>query len=272
MYLMVFVTRVTELGRLFFKFVFRGHMKKWLLSGLFALACGASAAPATLVADEMGYDGYNGNDCCCPCEHFDGFYVGLDVGVISHQARRNDLDGFFTDNSGWTSLGTSGAVGAQIGYDWQCGCRVLGLVADWNYTRVSTTVLDNPGNTIGSHTKNKLDWYSTLRARAGVTVCCDTLVYLTAGVAWARFDTTFAGPTGQDRGNFHDKKARFGWAGGVGIEWALWCNWSLGAEFLALQFADKSRTFTGNDDGVTTFKFTNNDSIYTAKLSLNYRF
>ena len=236
-------------------------MKKFLF--VCVAAIGGLTSP--LAAD---YNNYNccppQCDPCCSSSDFNGFYVGGNLGIFSHTTHFNDLDGFFTDNSGWSSIDTSFTAGVQLGYDWQCNSKLAGLVVDWNWVDTNHRIADNPNGTVGSFHRHRNNWFTTIRARFGVTVC-DALVYVTGGAAVTRHDTRINDGTS----SFRDQRSRWGWAAGAGVEYMLGCNWSLGAEFLFLQFSHHNRSF---GVGATTFAFQRSDSAYVGRFLLNYRF
>jgi outer membrane immunogenic protein len=182
-----------------------------------------------------------------------------------YRADRSDLDGFLTDNSGWTATDTAFTAGAQIGYDWQFGAKVFGLVADWNWTNARATTVDDPNAPPTGFIRSEMDWFATLRTRSGVVVD-NTLVYITGGLAAASIETSYS-----DSGDtFTHDKVRWGWTGGAGAEFALWSNWSATAEVLYMQFRKDSVTFNSPPNGgVSTFD--NNDDAWVARVGLNYR-
>lgn len=192
-------------------------------------------------------------ECCNPCEvnGFDGFYVGGNIGILSHEASQNGLD--LLAHSTATDTGFAGGV--QVGYDWQCQNRVFGLVGDWNATSLG---LHQRGT--AASFRHDLEWYSTIRARAGLAVC-NTLVYVTGGAAVAKLKHEWS--TGTTSFGAHD--TRWGWTGGVGAEFDLGCSWSAGAEVLYMNFAHNSKTSNG-------VRFDHSDSAFTGKLMVNYRF
>jgi outer membrane immunogenic protein len=205
---------------------------------------------------------------CCVEGYFNGWYVGGNVGVLSHQAVRNDTDGFLTDNSGWTTLDTSVMGGAQVGYDCQCGNRVFGVVADWNASDASHLLRDNPGvapPNDDNAVQSDMDWFTTIRGRAGLSVH-DTLVYVSAGPAVAGFDTVWR----DDPDLFSYSDTRWGWAGSVGTEFACSRNISIGAELLYANFPDDDRSFPDGFGG--TYTFGSNDSVWSGRILINYRF
>ena len=84
-----------------------------------------------------------------------------------------------------------------------------------------------------------LDWYSTVRGRVGFS-WDRWLGYVSAGLAVAHVDSSFAANTGPFAGS--DSRTRYGWAGGAGLEYAFSKNWSAKIEYLYLDFG--SYTYT----------------------------
>ena len=225
---------------------------------LFACLAAAGTLTAPLAAN------YNYNCCppqcdpCCSSSDFNGLYIGGNLGVFSHVTHFNDLDGFFTDNSGWSTVDTSFTAGLQLGYDWQCNSKLAGLVVDWNWVDTNHKIRDNPNGTDGDNFhRHRSEWFTTIRARFGVTVC-DTLFYVTGGAAVAHHDRRLQRTVADDggtTGRFRDNRNRWGWTAGAGVEYMLGCNWSLGAEFLFLHFSHHNRTFTGANGSRYAFQF-----------------
>jgi outer membrane immunogenic protein len=159
---------------------------------------------------------------------------------------------YSTTNSGWEA-------GVQIGCNRQWGAVVLGLEADWQWTGAKTSsdaafaAFPNVGNmsfTDAAHTEHvdvAQKWFATARARAGFTPWERVLVYGTAGIAWADFDSdtavTFATAavpqTAVYNGAVHIGSVSSNQVGGVvggGVEWAIANNWSVKAEYLYMWF------------------------------------
>ena len=139
---------------------------------------------------------------------------------------------------------------------------------DWNWVNV-----DHKERLFGTQTatsdrfiKNDFDWFTTIRARAGLMVCNDALLYVTAGAAVASFDNEWRnlnGTTSDRRFNRCDTK--WGWAGGAGMEYDLGCSWSFGVELLTLHFCHNSESFNG-------FHFSLSDAAWVGRIMVNYRF
>jgi opacity protein-like surface antigen len=219
--------------------------------------------------------------CCCGAD-FNGFYVGGNLGVISHTVHRNDLNGFFSVGdvapTNFSSVRNSFEAGVQVGYDWQCNSTLFGVVADWNWVNNRHRSEFSPlGSTIittidGSH-HHRHQWFTTIRGRFGVTVC-DALVYVTGGAAVHRHRSNFTF-VGDDLGtavdlDFRHHRTRWGWAGGVGTEYMMGCNWSFGAELLFLSFGNHTRRFTVPATG-DVFRFGHSDTAWVLRFLVNYR-
>lgn len=217
---------------------------------------------------------------CCPelfnpffsCSDFAGFYMGGNFGAFSHVAYLNDLDGFFTSNASSASIDTSFTAGLQFGYDWLFNNFLVGIVGDWNWVDTHHKIPDDPNGTAGENFhRHQLEWFSTVRARCGVTVH-DALFYITGGAVAVRRDNRLRGEVlgaGDTTGIFSDKGALWGWTSGAGVELMLGCNWSLGAEVLLLHFSHYGQTFVGDNGANLAFQFSN--SGYLGRILLNYR-
>ena len=151
-------------------------MKRALFALVFCsigTAAFADGAPSRLAHSDRG---------CAP-GRFAGSYIGAAVGYADPRAEiTNNVTG-----TKYTPSDSSVTFGGYAGYNWQCDRVVLGVETDFNYLDSSQTA------TSGTVTLNSaLDWYGTVRARAGVVVHDDLLLYVTGGFAYASVDHTFS--------------------------------------------------------------------------------
>ena len=140
--------------------------------------------------------------------------------------------------------------GAQAGYNWQMNRWVLGVEGDINYNGINDGVtVARPmvaplAGTMLHSESDKLQWFGTVRGRAGVTATPNLLLYATGGLAFGQVKSasavaftitpdTYAGSLDQ---------TRFGWTVGGGGEWMFAQNWSFKAEYLYVDLGKASYT------------------------------
>src|SRR5215470_1425757 len=224
------------------------------------------------------------------CANFDGFYVGGNGGWGYHDNTWTSRDSwasqFSAINDGPQSqTGTGGFGGAQVGYNFQRGCSLFGFETDWNWSKITQTqTLTDSGVGLGLDTltvSSEVKWFGTLRTRTGIVVD-NVLLYVTGGLAYARFNNTatltnFVGAV-NTADTFQTDRTRWGWTGGVGAEWQYTSNWSIKTETLYMKFKDQDSQFTsplsvllvpGNNP---VKRFGSQDSIWVSRIGVNYRF
>jgi outer membrane immunogenic protein len=216
------------------------------------------------------------------CANFGGGYIGVSGGTTYYDHRFNDLDNFGFNSSvdidnfgGFTNTDFSGNAGIGGGWNWQWNCAVFGVQLDWNWTNAATSSFHTDSDPAFNITMDsRMKWFATARTRAGVVVD-SVLLYVTGGLAWARFD----------RSNFYNAdgdtlavaftSTRLGWAFGAGAEWQLNPNWTLGGEFLYMGFKKDEQSFICTGDicpgGLDAFRYRFLDSAFVSRISLNYR-
>jgi outer membrane immunogenic protein len=142
--------------------------------------------------------------------------------------------------------------GGQAGYNFQINNVVLGVETDLSFSglKSDTTVTGTvPGPTNFTSTRSqKLDWFGTLRARAGFTPNDMLLLYVTGGLAFGQVKdstqlsfltvggTTYAGSA---------SSTRAGWTLGAGAEYRM--SRTLSAKFEYLYFDLGKTTVNGLD-------------------------
>ena len=201
-----------------------------------------------------------------------GFYVGGNAGYgwrDNHATTFNQADPLVTlvtcggtlggTCAPPTSSGLSGGVfGFQAGYNWQFASRwLLGVETDVNFSSISGSATSAPYRIALVNAQNNvdqsIDWFGTVRARLGFLATDRVLVYGTGGFAYAqvREGSTLTALT--EQGAFglgsafgcqavtnsaptcfvgSSSRTATGWTAGGGLEYALWNNLTLKAEYL----------------------------------------
>jgi outer membrane immunogenic protein len=140
-----------------------------------------------------------------------GFYVGLNAG---YGFGKSDWDIPAVDTSPKGFLG-----GVTLGYNFQTGLWLWGIEGDLDYSGMKGSV-----DCFGGSCETKTSWLGTARGRFGYAGWNNWLPYLTGGAAFSNVKAT--SPAGDA------SKTMIGWTAGAGVEYALWSNWSVKAEYL----------------------------------------
>jgi outer membrane immunogenic protein len=129
--------------------------------------------------------------------------------------------------------------GIQYGTNWQFGRLVVGTESDFSYANIrhrATIVTAAPAFATFANTgEQRLKWFGTTRARAGLLLHDNLLAYGTGGLANGRAEITTAiaapGAPGTIQPTGSRSKQLWGWAAGGGLEYGMG-RWSAKVEYL----------------------------------------
>ena len=199
-----------------------------------------------------------------------GFYVGVNAGYGWNTNNNNNAFNYYAPVASqylWTGGGSSndgGFVGGgQIGYNYQIGQFVIGAEADIQYA-------DMGGKNHFGYGNQGMDWFGTVRARAGVAID-RALIYVTGGFAYG----------GGNNGNGTYYNGAFisnsdstttGWTVGGGVEYAFTDNLTAKIEGLYVNLGNNgnnsayvwNNAYSGNNSDDTEFG--------VVRAGLNYKF
>ncbi len=214
-------------------------MKK-IIAALITIGALGAASP-TLAADlaVKAAPVYTKAPVYSPSYNWTGFYIGINGGYDFGRDRTTDT---FRDPPTGAILGnptnsfsTNGyEAGGQAGYNWQMANWVVGLEADIQAagakgSTVFTCALCGPG---GALFNQKVDWFGTARARAGILVTPSILTYVTGGYAYGDVKTGFTLFNTTNTATFTDKVTKGGFTVGGGVEGMITSNWLARVEYL----------------------------------------
>jgi len=142
--------------------------------------------------------------------------------------------------------------GVQAGYNWEFSRFVFGVEADIQGTDINGTTTRTPiiqangtalpgAGFLSAH--ERLNWFGTVRLRAGYAVIDRVLLYVTGGVAYG--DVNYAAqtdfrPFGTEQYPAAFSRTKVGWTAGAGAEWAFASNWSAKLEYLYMDLGNES--------------------------------
>ena len=216
-----------------------------------------------------------------PAFNWSGCYAGVTAGaawIHTNIATTVDPGSHYslTSNTALVGAAASGPTngdagfigGAQVGCNWQSGSLVFGVEGDFN---ALTTKAAGTGGTITTlgpvSVTNSIDpsWLATVRPRVGYAPYRG-LVYLTGGVAFARFKFTqaYAEPMFPAFGNSEVSDVATGWTFGGGYEYAFTDKLSAKVEYLYARFNS-----IGSNDWLLVTPIATSNQFHSSAADLN---
>ncbi len=203
-----------------------------------------------------------------PVYTWTGFYLGVHAGYAwGNSEYEHKNDNYFGGTGGLYDNDTDGALlGGQIGFNYQIDNVVIGVEGTHSWSNIEG---NNDYTMYFNDTTTELDNLSTIAGRLGLADD-KTLYYFKVGYAIA--DVT----AGQDvyGGNgccrtWSDSEDVEGWFGGIGVEYALTHNFTIGVEGLYYDFDEV--TFSGPDSADVPAIIEGDLDFYEVKLKANLK-
>jgi len=232
-------------------------MRKLLLAAAVAIALPASAfsadRPVPYKAAPM---------VAAPVFSWTGCYVGANGGYgwakETYHEEAGDVFNKYTPKGG--------AIGGQIGCDYQTGPWVVGLRGLWDWSNLKGHGIEGPPEPVDTWLDSaNIRSFAMATARLGYTIQPDSLLYVNGGAAWKRvhfFDGLIAGGSVSTA-----NVTRSGWTVGIGWEKMFAPNWSF---FVEYDFADFGKMHPNFGGSFTPGDIT--ERLQVVLVGLNYRF
>jgi outer membrane immunogenic protein len=192
-----------------------------------------------------------------------GLFIGAQVGrVWGTVPNAFVIGGASTSQPAYATRGW--VFGGHLGYNWQRGNVVFGVVADLEWSNVKG---DDNGLS-GVLDALESDWRGSLRGRLGLA-WNQLLIYVTGGLAWANqeyFLRQVGGP-----GSTSVSITDLGWTLGVGGEYAINPAWSVFVEYRYTDFGSRSAIFAATAfSAAQTINYSYRDSA--TRIGISYHF
>ena len=187
-----------------------------------------------------------------------GWYIGIQGGVVGHDAEYRDLNGFLDGSAGapphtYSASDTGGIVGGHAGYNWQAGALVFGIEADISRLWAKVSALAEAPAEPGGRVSFDIDWLATVRGRFGAVIGQAALLYVTGGVAFGHVENSAALAPIFNPSQMASDDTKTGWTIGGGIEYRITHNWTVRAEGRYVDLGDS--TATCSPAGITNCAF-----------------
>ena len=232
--------------------VIMGHVMKKILFGILGIA--SLVSTSALAADLPARVYTKAPVFVEPAFNWSGFYLGVNVGYSWGSSSNSETISRFSSGvplfSSTSRNDVNGVIGGgQVGYNWQASNWLFGLEADIQGSGergssiFNCVACDNDGTNITSNLTQKLNWFGTVRGRAGILVSPTVLLYGTGGLAYGEVQTG-----GTATGGFvpltvvlpGTSSTRAGWTAGGGIEGRIGGNWTAKLEYLYMDLGSVS--------------------------------
>jgi outer membrane immunogenic protein len=156
---------------------------------------------------------------------FNSSYIGANVGYSQGDANQTN---FSAAHGGALTLLQNDAslsglqIGLLAGHNFTIGTMVVGVEGNWDF---SGPWGDDAGSG-GDINEWSQNWEASLRARVGVLVSPNSLVYATGGYSWADYEANVLNPTQSSRSNSFG-----GWTVGIGGETTVSTNMTIRLQY-----------------------------------------
>jgi outer membrane immunogenic protein len=198
-----------------------------------------------------------------------GFYAGMAAGWIrsESEAKLTGSTGFAPAPPSKLSHDADGFIaGLTLGYNQKMGVSFVGgIEADIAYTDVGGSKARTVGP-VSARVATDMDWFGTVRARAGWLASQQMLLYVTGGLAYADLDRTASVSVGGNSASSSKSDWKAGWTVGGGMEWLLGNKTTLKSEYLYYDLEDSSITIGG---GLNTVRYKLENKGHIVRMGLN---
>jgi outer membrane immunogenic protein len=231
-----------------------------------------------------------------PGYNWTGFYIGGNVGYSwgrsSDTSRLTNGAGATLFTSGGSSNLDGVIGGGQIGYNWQVQQSwVWGFEADIQGSDEKGSrgficgisicrppsggllALVIPGPAVPVTLNQKIDWFGTVRARAGVLATPKVLFYATGGLAYGEVNSN---ETIGVLSGFSSNTTNVGWTVGAGVEGVIGGNWTAKLEYLYVDLGRVSGSFATTlpalGGGTLASSYSSRITDNVVRVGVNYKF
>jgi outer membrane immunogenic protein len=196
--------------------------------------------------------GYGGNRFTYPYAYLEDFGEELEI-------------------TGDFSLTSSGFVaGGQVGGQIQAGSMLFGIEADIQWANILGQ-LEVTNDQIGLvlDLGSRVNWYGTIRGRAGVLLTPRFLAYATGGVAYGEVESFYTGEFLFQPFDGSTKQYQWGWTAGGGFEYAITDHVTFKTEYLFVDLGENELIDADFGDG-DTFNLDVLTKFHTVKAGFNF--
>jgi len=194
-----------------------------------------------------------------------GFYLGAHAGAGFGGEYKARTVVFDPPIEGKLSAGGF-IIGGQAGFNYQMGSFVVGVEGDLSYADIKNDISFGVPGLASASVEASTDYLATIRGRIGYA-WDRVFIYATGGVAFTKVELSASVNEPGSGDGISESKSHTGWTIGAGVEAALTDNISAKAEYLYVDFDDKTYFATPDFAGIRT-----DLDNHIIRVGVNYRF
>ncbi len=242
-------------------------MKHVLFAAIGILAFGASAACAADMGPPVYKGSYPPPPPPPPLYSWTGFYVGANGGFGGNNFNYSSTIAGVPGNASLNSSGFLG--GGQAGFNWQVApLWVIGVETDFDGTDISSNASASTP-LASANVGTKIDWFGTVRGRAGFLVTPVVLLYGTGGWAYGHTTSSASATALGATASVSSGNEQNGWTAGGGLEYAINPWLSFKTEYLYVNLGSAN---LGGTLGGVPLLLSEKTTAQTVKAGLNFKF
>jgi outer membrane immunogenic protein len=241
-----------------------------MITRILSVTIGALALSASAVygADMAPPPLYKALPPLPPPYFWTGFYIGANGGFGGNNVNYSATVAGFPANATLNSSGFLG--GGQAGFNWQVSpLWVIGVETDFDGTDISSNAsATGPFATATAGTK--VDWFGTVRGRAGFLVTPNVLLYGTGGWAYGHTTSSASAALLGAGAGVSSSSTQNGWTAGGGLEYAFnpWLSFKTEYRYVDLGTAN----LASGAVGPVVFSVNEKTTFHTVTAGLNFKF
>jgi outer membrane immunogenic protein len=241
-----------------------------MITRILSVTIGALALSASAVygADMGPPPVYKAPPPLLPPYTWTGFYIGANGGFGGNNVNYSATVAGFPANATLNSSGFLG--GGQAGFNWQVSpLWVIGVETDFDGTDISSNAsATGPFATATAGTK--VDWFGTVRGRAGFLVAPNVLLYGTGGWAYGHTTSSASAVLLGAGAGVSSSSTQNGWTAGGGLEYAFnpWLSFKTEYRYVDLGTAN----LASGAVGPVVFSVNEKTTFHTVTAGLNFKF
>jgi outer membrane immunogenic protein len=200
-----------------------------------------------------------------------GPYVGIQLGAGKATTELTDIDQWYSGTKDQGPSDTAFIGGAKIGYDMTEGSAIYGIFAEYSFSAMNTD--EENGGPAGAEYKagSDINGLGSIRAKLGMA-SGDVAGFVSAGLAYQNADEEYQETDGSGQYIPSHNSDQWGWAFGLGTEYAVGGNGFIGLDASHYIFGKNTYELLDSVGAGTGNFWSFENNVTTGTISYTYKF